>query len=79
MTLYQSDDDAYDVIYAAWVREGRPYKLLHQQQAYVCDVRDTGVVFITIARDDPHWLDPNDPKKLWHGAYGYLGTSETQE
>lgn len=74
-----AEDSRYPAIHAAWVSEGKPYKLLFRSpeselpQAYVAAVDNDILYFITIDRDDPSWLDPNDPKKQWHGAYGFLG------
>lgn len=72
MPIYTAADDEYAAIHAAWVNAGRPAQMLHDGQAYVVDIQDDGAHFITVARDDPYWLDPSDPKKYWHGLYGYL-------
>jgi len=71
-----TEDKRFLEVYAAWLREGRPYKLLHNGQAYVSYEDNGDLFFITVDRDDPHWLDPSDPTNRWHGAYGYTPKGE---
>lgn len=70
------EDPLYDAVYAAWLGEGRPYKLLNKGQAYIAHLDNSTLSFITIDRDDPTWLDPSDPSGQWHNAYGYVPNHE---
>lgn len=71
-TQIYPDSEGYADVYTAWLKEGKPYKLLWQGQAYVQILDNTTIYFVTVDRDDKLWLDPNDPTGRWHNAYGYM-------
>lgn len=69
--IYHSDDEGYDEIYADWVREGRPRKLLVNGEGYL-SFRDNGeVFFVYVDPNDSKYLDRKDPKRRWNQIYGY--------